>query len=106
MKIEEAAFINLAALARADGLTSQSELDVLERHREALGLSREFADGILGKDGLKALAAGEIKGKPGDRKHILKMMIRVACADGVLSSREKGLLRRVAQSFGTWVLVV
>jgi len=100
MKIEEAAFMNLVALARADGLTSQAELAAIERHREALGLSKEFADEILQKDKLDALAAGEIKGKPGDRKQILKMMIRVAYADGGLSSREKRLLKRVALSFG------
>lgn len=100
MKPEEAAFINLVALARADGLVSPSEISLLEGYREALGVSVEFAEGVLKKEDLRALGSKEIKGKPSDRIQILKMMIRVAYADGLITSQEKKLLSRVAKSFG------
>jgi S1-C subfamily serine protease len=100
MKLEEASFVNLVALAKADGLVSQSELSLLERYREALGLSEEFAKSTLAKDRLNTIGAKELKGKPGDRLHVLKMMIRVAYADGGISKQEKVLINRVARSFG------
>ncbi len=101
MKLEEASYVNLVAIAKADGILSQSELTLLDRYREALGVSEEFAKETLAKEKLITIGSKELKGKPGDRMHILKMMIRVAYADGKISKREKVLLNRVARSFGT-----
>jgi uncharacterized membrane protein YebE (DUF533 family) len=100
LKLEEASFVNLVALAKADGLVSQSERSLLDRYREALGVSEEFAESTLVKDKLDAVGSKELKGKPGDRMHVLKMMIRVAYADGGISKQEKILINRVARSFG------
>ena len=100
MKLEEAAFVNLVALARADGLLSPSERSLLERYQEALGISKEFAEGVLEKETIRALGAKEIKGKPDDRRRVLKMMIRVAYAEDGISGKERLMINRVARSFG------
>lgn len=100
MKLEEAAYINLLILARADGTVTGTELAALERHRKALGLSEEFAESLKEKTDLQILGSEEIKGKPSDRLQILKMMIRVAYADGKIADAERKLLKRVARSLG------
>ncbi|MFH1999496.1 MAG: trypsin-like peptidase domain-containing protein [Planctomycetota bacterium] len=101
MRLEEAAFVNLVALARVDGFLSPSELSMLDRHREALGLSAEFAKETLSHEELKPLPSGKLQGTQGDRLQILKMLIRVAYADRRISKPEMRLLKRVARSFGT-----
>lgn len=100
MKLEEAAFVNLVVLARADGLVTSSESSLLERYRGALGITDEQAGTILEKKNLKPLGAKDIQGKPSDRLHILKLMIRMAHVDGKVSTCERRLLKKIAHSFG------
>jgi S1-C subfamily serine protease len=100
MKLEEAAFVALVGFAREDGVITQSERSLLDRYRETLGVPEEFAEKVLQGEDVPALDPEKIKGLPSDRVHILKMMIRVACADGVISRGERRLLKRVARSMG------
>jgi|GEM_PF-2241051 len=100
MKPEEAAYVNLIVLARADRLVTDSEQSLLERCQEVLGVSEEFAEETKAKTDLECVGPNIIKGRPSDRLQILKMMIRVAYADGTIDPKERKLLNRCARSFG------
>ena len=100
MKLEEAAFINLVVMARADGVVTGSEEDMLEKYRESLGLTEEFAKGLLDRDDLRTVPMKNLAGKPEDRRQVLKMMIRIAHIDGRVSSRERQRVQRMANTFG------
>ncbi|MBU0754042.1 MAG: TerB family tellurite resistance protein, partial [Planctomycetes bacterium] len=100
MKLEEAAFVNLVVLARADGLISSPENELLQKYREVLCISEKFARELSAKRDLKPIGTDEVKAKQTDRMQMLKMMIRVAYADGDLSQPEKRLIIRMALSFG------
>lgn len=100
MKPEQAAYVNLVALARADQHLSQDELSLLEEYREVLGVSKEFAEEIEQTANLHVVFPKELNGRPADRLQIVKMMIRVSYADGTVDVSEKRLLKKVARSLG------
>lgn len=106
MELEQAAFINLVALARADGTLSSPELAMIERHREALGVSEEFAKEVLDDASLSPRGSSDVQGTQGDRLQVLKMMIRVAYADNDFTRQEKRLIDRLARSFGIGRLAI
>jgi len=100
MKPEQAAYVNLVAIARADRRVSQDELSLLEEYREVLGISKGFAEEIEGTADLHVVIPRELNGRPADRLQIVKMMLRVGYADGEISIGEKRLLKKVARSLG------
>lgn len=91
------AYWNLVALALADGEVSADERRLLERYREALDVSTNQAERIERELGSKP-PTFKIIGEAGERAHVLKLMLRVALADGKLSSRERARLERVASA--------
>jgi len=92
------AYRTLVELARADGEVSDEERSLLERYRQALGLEKETAD------------LTELEPTPGPTPsrsfspeqsiHVLKMMIRVAHADGIFRDRERRRMEEVARRLG------
>jgi len=100
MKPEEAAYINLVTLARADRRPLREELSLIEEYRQVLGISKELAREIEQKKEIDLVLPRELKAKPADRLHVVKMMIRVGYADGAISISEKRVLKKVARSLG------
>lgn len=91
------AYWNLVAVALTDGVISADERRLLERYREALDVSTNQAERIE-RELVAKPASFKIAGDAGERAHMLKLMLRVALADGVLSSRERSRLERVASA--------
>jgi S1-C subfamily serine protease/uncharacterized tellurite resistance protein B-like protein len=87
----------LLEVARSDATITADERTILERYRRALGVRAE-AEPIsietgLGELDLRAIGMSE-------RVHVLRMMLRVAHADGKCSAAELALLRRLAGMMG------
>ncbi len=100
MKPEQAAYVNLVALARADRRMTDDEMALLEEYRKVLGISKAEAEEIEQIADLQVVPPREMNARPADRLQIVKMMIRVGYADGAVTPGEKRLLRKVARSFG------
>lgn len=95
MGIHEAAFINLIRVAAADGEISASERRVLERYRRALRLPRSYLKkGRWRKVGCPSTFTESTP----ERIHVLRSMVRVAVADGVIDPHERKLLDEVAKA--------
>ncbi|MEQ8763751.1 MAG: trypsin-like peptidase domain-containing protein [Planctomycetota bacterium] len=100
MKVTEAAFVRLVLVARADGMITGDELGLLGRYRRALHIESGFAQRVMRRASLEPLLDQEVDATPIERRHVLKMMVRVALHDGRLESAEHDLLEHFAESFG------
>jgi len=100
MTLEEATFLHLVVLARCDGAICGHEDELLERYRDALGLSRGFARRILTHEDLEAPDLGRFRARFDERKHLVVMMVRVAHHDGAIDAAEERILREVAGELG------
>lgn len=90
----------LAALALVDGLQSE-ERDVLLRISAGLGLERGVAGAIVDE----IAAGGRVTNlqppeDPRERARLFNDLVRLVQADGQVSSRERGVLERLARPFG------
>ncbi len=93
-------------VASADGVVDESELEVFHRASSvAEGFARtqiEATEAVLTRDTkvaskqLKRIAKSVHRG---ERMAVFKLLVHIACSDGVLSSDENRLLRRIAESF-------
>lgn len=87
----------LAAVAESDARITAEERDILRRYRRALGVRAE-ARPEPPPAGRPALDLSDIS--MDERIHVLRMMFRVAFADGRCSELELLLLRRLAGMMG------
>jgi len=92
------AYRTLVDLARVDGRISEDERRLLDRYRVALGLEEQTARLAELEPGAEPPRAGDLS--PAQSVHVLKMMIRVAHADGTISERERRRLEEVADRLG------
>jgi S1-C subfamily serine protease/uncharacterized tellurite resistance protein B-like protein len=99
VKAALAAYRSLIELARVDGTISDGERSLLQRYRNALGLQRETAKMIELEPGTRGSVTEQFSAEDGT--NVLKMMIRVAYADGVLDALERERLQCVARKLGT-----
>lgn len=93
-------------VASADGVVDESELEVFHRTSGVTeGFARiqiEATEAVLTRDTqvankqLKRIAKSVHRG---ERMAIFKLLVHIACSDGVLSSDENRLLRRIAERF-------
>lgn len=101
MEASLAAFQNLCVLAGADGRVGQLERRVLQRYRRALHIRASAMRWVVEKD---LVTHDSISDSPEECAHILKMMVRVAYADGDLREEEKELLTQLAKTLGIGTL--
>lgn len=94
------AYRTLCRLAHMDGSAQGTERSLLERYRKGLGLSPEEAR-------KEQESAGEGPWLPpahpfteANRRWVIEMMARVACADGSLSEAERSRIFSVAETLG------
>lgn len=90
-------FYHLLLMAAADKRMNEAELAFLSERAFELGISHEDFHDTLQKavkgEGELTIPAGEA-----DRRSLLKDLIRMMAADGVLEDREKALFAHVAAS--------
>lgn len=98
METHLGALTQLVAIARADGEITREESVLIDRYRRALGVSECALRMTLEQAELTPLSSDEIQGSDPERVAAIKMMVRVAFADGVLCRRERLRLERVAVS--------
>ena len=96
MDAARAAYWNLISLARTDGPINDSERYILDRYRSALGLFEGDTLPIQAEALREKAGATRVAGSPEERKHVLRMMARVAWADGALTPAERRRLERLA----------
>ncbi len=104
MEAALAAYRKLCSLARADGDVCALEQRVLERYRRALGITKRKLRQPVDPDKRHLGAHGAILGSPQECAHAMRMMARVAWANGELGPREKKLLLQVAETLGIGAL--
>jgi len=92
------AYRTLVDLARVDGRISEDERQLLDRYRVALGLEEETARLAELEPAAEPPRADDLT--PAQSVHVLKMMIRVAHADGAITGRERRRLEEVADRLG------
>ncbi len=100
MDIHMVALANLVALAQVDGKVSVDEIALIERYRVALRLPENALDQVLDESLRAPLSSTQIEGSREERLSVMKMMIRVAFADGSFCPRERRRLERVSISLG------
>ncbi|MCA8955380.1 MAG: trypsin-like peptidase domain-containing protein [Planctomycetes bacterium] len=93
-----AAFHNLCALARVDGVVCANEARILAKYQRALGLRREDLRRELDAGSLQLVAHDQITASEAECAHVLAMLVRVAWADGRLTDRERARIQRVAET--------
>ena len=88
-------FNHLLTMAAADKRMNEAELGSLSERAFELGISQEEFHNALQK---AVVSEGElaIPTNPADRRALLKDLIRMMAADGVLDDREKELFAHVA----------
>jgi uncharacterized tellurite resistance protein B-like protein len=92
------AYRTLVDLARVDGRISEEERELLDRYRVALGLEEETARLAELEPAAEPPRTDDLT--PAQSVHVLKMMIRVAHADGAITGRERSRLEEVADRLG------
>ncbi len=96
----EAVFTNLVCVARADRALGDDEARLLESYRRALGLRSGAARAILGRRMLEPIHPEEARVFESESLAHLRMLIRLASADGDVAHRERALIEKVARSLG------
>lgn len=101
METSHAAYRLLLAIACADGCLGEEERALIDRYRVALGLD---ADPLTADDAASASLLEETgvwrDASSHERAHLLRMLVRVACAEDGLCRSERRLLKRVARAIG------
>ena len=87
----------LVSMARADARVNSAERAILERYVSALGV-RSDVDHAMTQGGPDAIDLSAIPST--ERVHVLRMLFRVAFADGTCSEVEAALLERIANAMG------
>jgi S1-C subfamily serine protease/tellurite resistance protein len=100
MKSAEVVFNNLICVARADGKTEEVEKRLIEEYRHALGLGLREARAIGRRKNLRLIGPKEGEVSTGESVAHLRMLIRVASADGEMERGERRLIEKVAESLG------
>ena len=98
MELAEAALSNLVHVARLDGRVCRDESDLIARYGAALDLSPGAIGRLKRVRQPELVSPSELTGTRDERRHVLKMMVRVACADGRMTRPERRALRRVAKT--------
>ena len=92
----QAAYRLLVSMARADARVNSAERAILERYVSALGVRSDVDHATQGgPDGIDLSAIPST-----ERVHVLRMLFRVAFADGTCSEVEAALLERIANAMG------
>lgn len=99
-----AAYRLLVAIAKSDGEIGEDEEVLLARYHRVLGLPDEVedpdaedpdaSDPLLEETRVWSAASSQ------ERVHLVRMLTRVACADGEIDRRERRMLERVSDALG------
>lgn len=98
MRVAKAALLNLVHLARSDGEMTADEIETIRGYGQALGLRPREIARILALRRTGVVCPSQFTQSHYERIHVIRMLARVAHADGVLSCAERGILQRVAES--------
>ena len=98
MSAARAAFCNLVYIAKVDRHISDAEVSLLRRYGAALDLPEVEVEELLEARRIQLPDPAEFTETPQERQHLLRMLMRVALADGKLTGREKQRLKAVAQA--------
>lgn len=96
MRIAKATLAALVRIARASGSVSAAESRLLERYRQALGVSPRFLRKLERTRDLRKLCPSKFTASPRQCIQVLKMLARVAQVDGRMSPMEERLLGELA----------
>ena len=100
MNSAEIVFNNLICVARADGEVESVESELIERYREALGLDVSQARRIARTRRLRLIRPDDEQILESESLAHLRMLVRVASADGEFHPAERRLIEEVAGSLG------
>jgi len=88
-------FRHILAMAAADGHINDAELEFLSNRAMQLGIKDDEFEQML-QDIIQNKSTLEIPPDKGDRRTLMKDLVRMMAADGKLDQREKMLFARIA----------